>query len=100
MNPIPAFAVDRVDRIDPRVQERSSRKRDPRPLPAPEKGEREPDEPAPAPRDDDDDDEPHLIDLLVRSRGLPTRQILPGRDGAPLSSRRKGAKHAQALRLH
>ena len=83
MSPVPAFAVDRVDRIEPRVQERSNRKRDPRPLPAPEKSERDPDEPAPAPCDDD---EPHLIDVLVRSRGLPTRQILPGRDGAPLSS--------------
>jgi hypothetical protein len=82
----PAFGVDRVDRIEPRVQERSSRKREPRPQPAPDKGEREPDEPAPAPRAEDDDGEQPRIDLLVRGRELPTRQILPGRGTESASS--------------
>jgi hypothetical protein len=75
MSPTPAFGVDRVDRIEPRVQERPSRKREPHPLPAPRRPESEPDEPEPAPRDDDED--PPRIDLLVRGRALPTRQILP-----------------------
>jgi hypothetical protein len=74
--------VDRVDRIVPRVQDRSEQRRREAPPHAP-KSERDESKPAPPPerkRDDDDDD--HTIDLLVRGRWLPTGQILPGCDGA------------------
>jgi hypothetical protein len=99
MTPVPAFGVDRVDRIEPRVQERSNRKREPRPLPAPGKDEREPDEPAPAPRADDDDEQP-TIDLLVRGRELPTGQILPGPRGESASSQSLWVTRARASGLH
>jgi hypothetical protein len=79
-------AIDRVDRIEPRVGEQPERRRrNGRPFPAVD-GERKR-EPAPEPaappaaEREDDPDEPHLIDLLVRAR-LPSRQILPGRASA------------------
>ena len=89
MSPL-AFAVDRVDRIEPRVQEQPERRRRATPpFPGHDKDKdedrREPTEPPIAPRSDDDDDEKHLIDLLVRGR-LPTRQILPGSARAALPS--------------
>lgn len=81
-----ALPVDRVDRIVPRVQDRSEqRRREERPRG--QQDEQEPRRPAadererkPAPDDDDD----HTIDLLVQGLWLPTRQILPGRSGAQL----------------
>jgi hypothetical protein len=93
MSPAPALAIDRVDRIEPRVREQPERRQRPgRPFPEiDEEGardQRKPSgEPVP-PRGSDersDDDDTHTIDVRVRGR-LPTRQILPGPMGAALAS--------------
>ena len=80
MTPATRLAIDRVDRIEPRVQERPERrKRDGKPFP--EIGEDEAKKRAPAPRADaDEGEDEHLVDLLVRGHWLPTGQLLPGRD--------------------
>jgi hypothetical protein len=91
MTPLLRLAIDRVDRIEPRVQEQPERRRrGTRPFPEVDKdAERRERKDAPAgPRaaDDDaaeDDGEPHLIDVRVLGR-LPTGQILPGDAGAAL----------------
>jgi hypothetical protein len=92
MTAVARLAIDRVDSIEPRVQERPERrKRDGKPFPdvdggEKEKREREPDAPASrSPRPDDGEDE-HLVDVLVRGRGLPTGQLLPGGPAATWAS--------------
>lgn len=92
MTPLLRLAIDRVDRIEPRVQEQPERRRrSTRPFPELDKEKERRGPPAApatpsAPRDGEneaDDDEPHLIDLRVQG-WLPTRQILPGCAGAAL----------------
>jgi hypothetical protein len=85
MTPLWSHPVDRVDRIVPRVQDRSEpRKRDGHPVK--DSGERDKDKKAPSPtrKPHADEDDDHTIDLLVQGRCLPTRQMLPGRSGAAL----------------
>ena len=89
MTPLLRMAIDRVDRIEPRVQEQPERRRrGERPFPEVDKDKerREPKDAPAAPRatdDDADESDPHLIDLRVLGR-LPTGQILPGRAEAAL----------------
>lgn len=92
MTPLLRSAIDRVDRIEPRVQEQPERRRrNGRPFPEVEKDKerRDPKQAPAAPRaphtddGDADDTEPHLIDVRVLGR-LPTGQILPGIAGAAL----------------
>ena len=91
MTPLLRVAIDRVDRIEPRVQEQPERRRrNGRPFPEVDKDEerREKKDAPAAPRaprsaDGDTDDDPHTIDVRVLGR-LPTGQILPGPRGAAL----------------
>jgi hypothetical protein len=96
MSTAPALAIDRVDRIDPRVREQPERRQRPgRPFPEiDEDGTRDQRKPSDAPvpphpplssEEEDDDGDTHTIDVRVRGR-LPTRQILPGCAGAALAS--------------
>ena len=92
MTPLLRLAIDRVDRIEPRVQEQPERRRrGGRPFPEIDKDEerREKKDAPAAPRapltgdGDADESDPHTIDLRVLGR-LPTGQILPGPHGAAL----------------